>query len=186
MPILVADDDPVSRRIVQRKLEDWGYTVRVCADGAVAWDLLCRVDAPSLVILDWVMPHIDGLELCHKLRAMATPLPTYIILVTAKGKSGDIVTGLDAGADDYITKPCKHEDLRARLQVGVRVIELQWRLAERVHELENALTRVKQLCASYRFAPIARKFAMTKIIGNKSRATWPSTPRRNFQYRTHL
>ncbi len=146
MRILVADDDPVSRRIVQNILESWGYTVRVCADGAVAWDLLRRADAPSLVILDWVMPRLDGLEVCRKLRAISTPFPTYIILVTAKGQQDDIVTGLDAGADDYMTKPFNRDELRARVQVGVRVVELQRRLAERVQELEDALTRVKQLC----------------------------------------
>lgn len=146
MRILVADDDPVSRRIVQKMLEFWGYTVRVCADGAVAWDLLRRSDAPSLVLLDWVMPHMDGLEVCRKLRAVSTPHPTYVMLVTAKGQNHDVVTGLDAGADDYITKPFNREELRARIQVGVRVVELQRRLTERVHELENALTRVKQLC----------------------------------------
>ncbi len=146
MRILVADDDPISRRIVQSMLESWGFTVRVCADGAVAWDLLCRADAPPLVMLDWVMPRMDGLEICRKLRAISTPSPTYIMLVTAKGQDDDIVTGLDAGADDYMTKPFNREELRARVQVGVRVVELQQRLAERVQELEDALARVKQLC----------------------------------------
>jgi DNA-binding response OmpR family regulator len=126
-------------------LEDWGYSASVCADGAVAWELLQRADAPPLVILDWVMPRMNGLEVCRKLRAMPTPCPTYVLLVTAKDQNADIVTGLDAGADDYIAKPFNREELRARVQVGVRVVELQRGLAERVRELEDALADVKHL-----------------------------------------
>jgi len=143
--ILVADDDSVSRRTLQSMLEDWGYSVRVCVDGAVAWELLQRADAPSLVILDWVMPLMNGLEVCRKLRAVSTPCPTYVLLVTSKDQNADIVTGLDAGADDYVAKPFNREELRARVQVGVRVVELQRRLAERVRELEDALADVKHL-----------------------------------------
>ena len=145
MRILVADDESVSRRTLQSMLEDWGYSVSVCADGAVAWELLQRADAPPLVILDWVMPRMDGLEVCHKLRAVSTPCPTYVLLVTSKDQNADIVTGLDAGADDYVAKPFNREELRARVQVGVRVVELQRRLAERVRELEAALADVKHL-----------------------------------------
>ncbi len=125
MKILVADDDSVSRRILQSMLEDWGYTVRVCSNGAVAWELLQRTDAPPLVILDWMMPRLDGLEVCQKLRAISTPCPTYVMLVTAKGQNADIVAGLQAGADDYVAKPFNRDELRARVQVGVRVVELQ-------------------------------------------------------------
>ncbi len=158
MRILVADDDAVSRHVVQKMLEDWGYSIRICADGAVAWDLLRRPDAPSLVLLDWVMPHMDGLEVCRKLRATPKPCPTYIILVTGKGQNTDIVTGLEAGADDYITKPFNREELRARIKVGVRVIELQQHLAERVCELETALARVKQLCGLLPMCAYCKKF----------------------------
>ena len=145
MRILVADDESVSRRILQRMLEDWGYSVRVCTDGAVAWELLQHADAPPLVILDWVMPRMNGLEVCRKLRAVSKPYPTYVVLVTSKDQNADIVTGLDAGADDYIAKPFNREELRARVQVGKRVVELQRRLAERVRELEAALADVKYL-----------------------------------------
>lgn len=145
MRILVADDDSISRRILQSMLEDWGYSVRVCADGAVAWELLQRPDAPSLVMLDWVMPGLDGLQVCQKIRAIPTSCPTYIMLVTSKGQNTDIVAGLQAGADDYVAKPFDREELRARVQVGVRVVELQQRLAERVRELETALAHVKHL-----------------------------------------
>ena len=107
MRILVADDESVSRRILQSMLEDWGYSVNVCTDGAVAWELLQRTDAPPLVILDWVMPRLNGLEVCRKLRAVSKSCPTYVLLVTSKDQNEDIVTGLDAGADDYVAKPFK-------------------------------------------------------------------------------
>jgi phosphoserine phosphatase RsbU/P len=143
--ILVADDESVSRRILQSMLEDWGYSVKACTDGAVAWELLQCADPPPLVILDWVMPRMSGLEVCRKLRAVSKPCPTYVVLVTSKDQNADIVTGLDAGADDYIAKPFNREELRARVQVGERVVELQRRLAERVRELEAALADVKHL-----------------------------------------
>lgn len=145
MQILVADDDSIARRMLQRMLEEWGYTVSVCADGAVAWDLLQRAEAPPLVVLDWVMPRMDGLEVCRKLRAVASSCPTYILLVTSKDRQADIVAGLQAGADDYLAKPFNRDEFQARVQVGVRVIELQQRLAERVRELETALSQVNRL-----------------------------------------
>lgn len=143
--MLVADDEPVSRRTLQSMLEDWGYSVNVCTDGAMAWERLQGPDAPPLVILDWVMPRMNGLEVCRKLRAVPQPCPTYVVLVTSKDQNADIVTGLDAGADDYIAKPFNREELRARVQVGERVVQLQRRLAERVRELEAALADVKHL-----------------------------------------
>jgi phosphoserine phosphatase RsbU/P len=143
--ILVAEDDPVSRRLLQRMLDSWGYTVESYADGIEAWQALQATDVPPLVLLDWMMPGMDGVQVCQNLRQLTASPPTYIMLLTAKGRSEDIVAGLGAGADDYITKPFKHEELRARVQVGVRVVELQRALAARVQELESALSRVKQL-----------------------------------------
>jgi sigma-B regulation protein RsbU (phosphoserine phosphatase) len=145
MRILIAEDDPVSRRVLEAMLAHWGYEVIVTSDGAEAWEILQRPDAPPLAILDWLMPGMDGIEVCQRVRQTSTPTPTYIILLTVKtGKEG-IVTGLEAGADDYITKPFDHEELHARLLVGVRVVGLQRSLAERVRELEDALSQVKHL-----------------------------------------
>jgi CheY-like chemotaxis protein len=126
-------------------LGNWGYTVNACADGVEAWQMLQEIDTPSLVILDWVMPRMSGLEVCQKLREEPRQQPAYVILLTAKGRAEDIVKGLRAGADDYITKPFDREELHARVQVGTRVVELQWSLAERVKELEDALSRIKHL-----------------------------------------
>ena len=145
MKVLVADDDPVARRMLEAMLETWGFTVWSCVDGDQAWRLLQDVNAPRLAILDWMMPHLDGVQVCQKLRAMPEAYPTYVMLLTAREQSADIAAGLDAGADDYVTKPFDHEELRARVYVGVRMVGLQQSLAERVKELEAALAGVKQL-----------------------------------------
>ena len=145
MKILIAEDDPVSRRVLEATLQRWGFQLIVTADGAEAWDVLRVEGAPSVAILDWMMPHIDGAEVCRKVRQLSGNCPTYIILLTAKGNKEDIVAGLDAGADDYLTKPFDKEELRSRVQVGVRFAHLQMKLAERIRELEEAVSQVKQL-----------------------------------------
>ena len=145
MKILIAEDDPVSRRLLQATLEKFGYEVVGAADGAEAWTALQRDDAPQLAILDWMMPKLDGVEICRRVREIPTSTPPYLILLTAKTERGDVVAGLDAGANDYLKKPFDRGELRARLQVGAQVLELQKNLAERISELEDALTQVKQL-----------------------------------------
>ena len=145
MKILIAEDDPVSRRLLEATLEKFGYDVVVAADGAEAWTALQRNDAPRLAILDWMMPELDGLEICRRVREIPTSTPPYLILLTAKGERGDVVAGLDAGANDYQKKPFDRGELRARLQVGAQVLELQKNLADRIGELEDALAQVKQL-----------------------------------------
>ena len=145
MKILIAEDDPASRRMLQATLDKWGHEVLVACDGAEAWEMLEREDAPPVAILDWMMPVIDGVEVCRRVRQRQSSAPPYIILLTAKGGKADIVTGLVAGANDYIAKPFDRDELRARLQVGVTVVELQRSLAERVAELEDALAHVRLL-----------------------------------------
>jgi len=145
MKILIAEDDPVSRRLLGATLERFGYEVVVAADGAEAWTALQRDDAPPLAILDWMMPELDGVEICRRVREIPTSTPPYLILLTAKTERGDVVAGLDAGANDYLKKPFDRGELRARLQVGAQVLELQKNLAERISELEDALAQVKQL-----------------------------------------
>jgi CheY-like chemotaxis protein len=145
MKILIAEDDPVSRRVLVATLDKFGYEVVVAANGAEAWDVLHSADAPHLAILDWMMPEIDGVELCRRVRALPTSTPPYLILLTAKSSKEEVVVGLDAGANDYLTKPFDRAELRARVQVGAHVLELQGNLAARVLELEAALSQVKQL-----------------------------------------
>src|SRR5262245_15820923 len=145
MKVLIADDDPVSRRLLQASLEKWGYKAALAAHGRAAWDVMQEPQPPQLLILDWLMPQIDGLELCRRARATRPLQSAYIILLTSRASKSDVVQGLESGADDYITKPFDPGELRARVQVGRRVIDLQLALAERVHNLEEAMARVNQL-----------------------------------------
>ena len=145
MKVLIADDDPVFRRLLEASLAAWSYDVVSSRDGAQTLKLLQEDEAPCLALLNWMMPELDGIEVCRRLRAHPPPTPPYLILLTSRGHMDDIVAGLDAGANDYITKPFDRDELRARLGVGVPVLELQGKLAERVQELEAALARVNQL-----------------------------------------
>ena len=145
MRILIAEDDAVSRRLLQAALAKWGYEVIVTANGKEAWDALHVSAPPSLLILDWLMPEMDGVEICRAARQRPELRSAYILLLTSRGSKEDIVKGLEAGADDYVTKPFDHGELRARVQVGARVVQLQATLADRVKELEDALVSVKQL-----------------------------------------
>src|SRR4051812_11259403 len=144
MRVLVADDDPVAARILSAALKSWKLDVEVVFDGTAAWDSMVLQHTP-LAILDWMMPGIDGPELCRRLRANPATANTYILLLTARETSADMVHGLDAGADDYITKPFDREELRARVHVGVRVATLQEKLEDRVDDLQKALADVRQL-----------------------------------------
>jgi CheY-like chemotaxis protein len=114
-------------------------------DGAQAWKFLSTATAPTLAILDWMMPELDGPEVCRRVRAELPAANMYLLIVTAREGRSDVIAGLDAGADDYVIKPFDPEELRARVAVGVRVLGLQQKLAERVVELQAALANVKQL-----------------------------------------
>jgi DNA-binding response OmpR family regulator len=145
MRVLLAEDDRATCRSLEAVLSRWDYEVFVTSDGAAAWQVLQGEDPPQLALLDWVMPGLTGLDVCRRVRARPAAKPLYLILLTARTDKEDIVTGLEAGADDYVTKPFDRGELRARLQAGRRIVELQNSLADRVGELEEALARVKQL-----------------------------------------
>ena len=145
MKVLIADDDPVSRRLLQASLEKWGYHANAVVDGTAAWAVMQEPQPPQLLILDWLMPQIDGVELCRRARTLKPLRSSYIILLTSRATKSDVVEGLESGADDYITKPFDPGELRARVHVGKRVIDLQTALAERLHNLEEAMARVNQL-----------------------------------------
>jgi two-component system, cell cycle response regulator len=145
MNVLIAEDDAVSRRLLEVCVSNAGYGVAITTDGAEALRVLEKEDCPQLVILDWMMPGVDGLEVCRAIRKRAREPYIYIILLTAKGQQEDIVEGLEAGADDYITKPFDLQELGARLRAGKRILELQEQLVSarellRVQATHDSLT----------------------------------------------
>ena len=145
MKILVADDDAIGRRVLERALGKSGHEVLVVPDGAEAWRVLSGPDSPALAILDWMMPGLTGVEVCRKVRAAVWAVDPYLIVLTSRGSSEDVVTALQAGANDYVTKPFEIEELRARVSVGERVVTLQQQLSDRVRALEEAFAHVHQL-----------------------------------------
>jgi two-component system, cell cycle response regulator len=145
LKILIAEDETVSRRVLKTTLESWGHEVTEARDGAVAWQILQSGESPKLAILDLTMPEMDGITVCRHVRQQQHGPPAYIILLTSKSSKSDIVMGLEAGADDYVTKPFDSDELHARVKVGMRMVELQLSLAQRVAELEQAQETLRNL-----------------------------------------
>lgn len=140
MKILVADDDLTTRLVLTGVLRKWGHEVVAAVDGTEAWETMQRVDAPMLAILDWMMPGLSGVEVCGRVRSLQSDQPPYLILLTSKGGKADIVAGLEAGADDYLAKPFDPDELRARVNVGRRIIDLEARLLEARDALAHEAT----------------------------------------------
>ena len=145
MRILIAEDDATSRMVLASILTGEGFDVTSAEDGGAAWQLLQQPDAPSLAIVDLMMPGLDGLELVRRVRALPNAVPPYLIIVSTKDDKADVVAGLGAGANDYLTKPYDAGELRARLEVGRQLIETRITLNEKVEELELALKEVRTL-----------------------------------------
>lgn len=144
MKVLVAEDDPVFQRYLERLLAA-DFDVVLASNGSDALEGLRQQDGPRLAVLDWMMPEMDGLQVCRQVRESLDMCCYYLILLTAKDKTADVVSALEAGADDYLTKPFDPLELKARLRVGIRVLELQTALAARVRELQEAFANVKLL-----------------------------------------
>jgi DNA-binding response OmpR family regulator len=145
MKVLIADEDAVALARARALCDACGHETYTARDGAAAWRTLRAPDGPRLAIVDWVMPEIEGPELCKRLRADERLASTYVVLLTSNDRHADRVAGLEAGADDYLTKPFDPDELRARLKVGERVLALRTKLEERVADLEAALSRVRRL-----------------------------------------
>lgn len=144
MKVMLADDDPVFRRLAQRLLAK-EHEVVMATDGQQAWRAFLEPEIPRIAILNWMMPGLDGLEVCRRIRGNPAMAATYVLLVTAKNRVQEIVAGLEAGADDYIVKPFHAAEFRARIQVGERVAQLEDSLSARIEELEGALRHVHLL-----------------------------------------
>jgi DNA-binding response OmpR family regulator len=146
MNVVIADDDRIAATVLAQTLRRWHFDVTVASDGAEALDRLQAAGAsPTLAILDWMMPLVEGADVCRRVRREMPLANMYLMLLTSLESKERVVAGLEAGADDYLIKPFDPEELRARINVGVRVLALQERLAERVKDLEDALDSVKQL-----------------------------------------
>jgi len=145
MRILIAEDEVTSRLLLVKSLESFGHEVVVTEDGLQAQAALQKQDAPHLIILDRMMPGMDGIGVCSWLRQQPWGQIRYVLMLTALDKEDDIVEGLNAGASDYLAKPLRRNELEARVRVGERVLELQEQLAQRVADLEAALLQVKTL-----------------------------------------
>jgi sigma-B regulation protein RsbU (phosphoserine phosphatase) len=145
MRILIAEDEAISRHVLQSVLKKWGYEVVATDNGQSALEILEAPDPPEVALLDWSMPVLDGLTVCKRVRAQERVDPSYIIFVTAKSSAENVVVGLQAGADDYISKPFDRDELQARLQVGIRIVELRRALEKRVRELEESLAQISKL-----------------------------------------
>ncbi|MEG9438868.1 diguanylate cyclase [Edaphobacter sp. HDX4] len=158
MKILLAEDEPVSRLMMQRALQQFGYEVVIAQDGREAAGILSAPDAPRLAIIDWMMPELDGPALCRKVRQRHYETPyVYIILLTSRQNSEDVVAGLESGADDYLVKPCALAELKARLRTGRRILELEDKLVEAREQMRykatfDSLTRLKNRAAILSFA----------------------------------
>jgi diguanylate cyclase (GGDEF)-like protein len=177
MRILIADDDSTSRRILQAVLRKLEHEVVVAATGEEAWAILQRPDTPRLAILDWMMPDLDGIEICRRLRGAKLEDHVYVILLTSRSEKQDIVDGLTAGAKDYITKPFDPEELRARVATGRRVIELQVALEARVLELQQAMEQINALARTDPLTGLANRRHFDELfIRERERAQRLATP----------
>ena len=164
MKILVAEDDKTSRLILRSACTKWGYDVICVEDGQAAWDLIQGNDAPQLMVIDWEMPHMSGIELCQRIREQFPDNPPYIILLTSRDETQDIVEGLKKGANDYIVKPFNIDELQVRISVGKRVLQLQ----NELHKTNNVLN-------------IERSIIENIIIGMNADAPFENTFLRSIQ-----
>ncbi|MBA4312009.1 MAG: response regulator [Chlorobiaceae bacterium] len=146
MKILLADDDPTMRVVLEGLTSKWGYQPIVAEDGRIALDLLKKDDAPNLAIVDWMMPNLTGIEVCHHMKTVSKVRPLYIVMLTAsRTGTEDVVAALEAGADDFIMKPFEPTELHARIHAGERIIELQLELQKNIKMLQDTLAQVKTL-----------------------------------------
>jgi sigma-B regulation protein RsbU (phosphoserine phosphatase) len=168
MRILIAEDDFTSRTVLSSVLKKSGHEVIETVNGAAAWNALQQPDAPRLVILDWMMPEMDGLDVLRRVRAQQTDQPPYIIMLTAKGGKADIIAGLDAGADDYLTKPFDAGELRARISVGRRMIEMQTKLEDALQKINESFKAAGRIQLSLLPKPLS--------AGDRVKFAWKFKP----------
>ncbi|MBI5142476.1 MAG: response regulator [Nitrospirae bacterium] len=168
MKILIAEDEVISRRILEKTLAEWGYEVVSTTNGTDAWQALQACDAPRLAILDWIMPGMDGIDIIRRVRSIRSPDPPYLIILTFMEGSRNIVNALEAGANDYVSKPFDHEELKARIRVGERMLELQHKLMSYNEDLEKEVAARTADLWEAKDAAEAGNRAKTAFIANMS------------------
>jgi phosphoserine phosphatase RsbU/P len=145
MKVIIADDDQRVLKILEKAIGGWGHEVVKVSNGLDAWAVLSQIAPPWIALLDWVMPEIEGVQICRDIRARKDLRPIYLILLTGRSNQKDVLEGFAAGADDYIVKPFDVHELRARIEVGLRTIAAEQALSERMDTIEVALAHIKQL-----------------------------------------
>ncbi|PKN18831.1 MAG: response regulator [Deltaproteobacteria bacterium HGW-Deltaproteobacteria-6] len=145
MRLLIADDDANTINLLRKYLTQWNYDVVTAGNGLEALEIIKGENSPEIIILDWLMPGMDGIEVIRNVRQMKSSSPPYIILFTVRDEKGAIIEGLDAGADDYVTKPFDKDEFHARIRVGERYVRLQNALAQRIKELQDAIAQIHTL-----------------------------------------
>lgn len=145
MRILIADDDSITRRLLETILTKWSYQVVIAQDGDEAWQILQGEGAPKLAILDWMMPGLDGVEICRRARQRIDAPYVYIMLLTSKVRKEDLIEGMEAGADDYLTKPFNRHELEVRLRAGLRILDLQEALMTSSDELAQVRSSEEEM-----------------------------------------
>ena len=145
MRIMIAEDDPTSRAMLAGIFQKAGHEVLLTCDGAEAWEVLRKPGAPALAILDWMMPQLSGPDVIRRVRERPTDQPPYLMILTSRADKSDIIAGLEAGANDYLSKPFNVGELCARVEVGRHIVELQASLAAKIEELRQAALQIKTL-----------------------------------------
>ncbi len=144
LKVLIADDDPPTRVLLRAAINQWGYEITEAKDGSEAWEVLQHEDAPRLLILDWLMPGMDGIDLCKRIKQELVYRP-YVILLTQVAGTANIVKGLEAGADEFLSKPFNMAELRSRLSVGARIINFENELAKQNKQLQEYVADIEEL-----------------------------------------
>ncbi|RKX27104.1 MAG: response regulator [Candidatus Zixiibacteriota bacterium] len=145
MKILIAEDEKISRKVLSAHLSKWGHELLVTVDGTEALETFNSNPDIQIAVLDWMMPGMEGLDVCRAIKANDDRAFTYVIMLTAMTNSGNIVEALEAGADDYVTKPFNADELRARIRAGERIVNLETTLKKKIVDLEESLAHIKQL-----------------------------------------
>ncbi len=169
MRVLIVDDNAMSRLTLRSQLRRWGYEVVEAVDGDAAWAILSMPDTPRLAILDWMMPGLDGIELCRRIRAQAQEPYVYAILLTGREERADVVVGLEAGADDYVTKPFDAQELRVRVRAGERICDLQ-------HELVAARESLRYEATHDHLTGVWNRAAVIDALHRERRARGAHSP----------